>query len=512
MAKLTGVKLLHKRYSFADWAGKTLYQGELGIDLTAGVVYVAVADGATINPVKDVIMLAKAAADGNYVTTGDLTTALADYYTKAQVDAIIAGLDATVNSGDADLVKVSLTEVDGVITALTVDDTALDKKFEDYRTASDQEDLDDEIRQEIEAIRDNYLKNEDKVELEGKITTAQNKANDAYALADEAQTAQEVSDAIDAKITALDLDNKYDAKDSAANALDEAKEYADKKLEDFEKAYITADGGAIDKLNEIASWIADDESGAVKIIADVATNAADIKNIKESAPMTSGITAAKVGEYDATKSTVDTNKTTWDLAATAVQPVAISDMMTKTEHATFVAENEVLKSGVSSSWKSGVDTAIGTTLPNAIQGVSESLEDYIRTHGDSYNELNVAVGDLDREKADKVANAVAGNFAGLDANGNLTDSGKKAEDFATSAENGAKELAGQAKQIAEGKQDPITVASGQLAKNGNELGLAEVGSVSDADVVAGNLFGAITIDKFGRVVSYVAIDTLDGNA
>jgi hypothetical protein len=40
-------------------------------------------------------------------------------------------------------------------------------------------------------------------------------------------------------------------------------------------------------------------------------------------------------------------------------------------------------------------------------------------------------------KADKVANATAGNFAGLDANGNLTDSGSKASDFATAAQ-GAK--------------------------------------------------------------------------
>lgn len=37
-------------------------------------------------------------------------------------------------------------------------------------------------------------------------------------------------------------------------------------------------------------------------------------------------------------------------------------------------------------------------------------------------------------KADKVTGATAGNFAGLDANGNLTDSGKKATDFATPAE------------------------------------------------------------------------------
>lgn len=37
-------------------------------------------------------------------------------------------------------------------------------------------------------------------------------------------------------------------------------------------------------------------------------------------------------------------------------------------------------------------------------------------------------------KADKVASANSGDFAGLDANGNLTDSGKKASDFATAAQ------------------------------------------------------------------------------
>lgn len=37
-------------------------------------------------------------------------------------------------------------------------------------------------------------------------------------------------------------------------------------------------------------------------------------------------------------------------------------------------------------------------------------------------------------KADKVASATSGDFASLDANGNLTDSGKKASDFATSSQ------------------------------------------------------------------------------
>lgn len=40
---------------------------------------------------------------------------------------------------------------------------------------------------------------------------------------------------------------------------------------------------------------------------------------------------------------------------------------------------------------------------------------------------------LNSEKAQKAASPTAGNFAGLDANGNLTDSGKKASDFANAS-------------------------------------------------------------------------------
>ena len=40
---------------------------------------------------------------------------------------------------------------------------------------------------------------------------------------------------------------------------------------------------------------------------------------------------------------------------------------------------------------------------------------------------------LNNGKTEKVSSAVAGDFAGLDADGNLTDSGKKAEDFAAAA-------------------------------------------------------------------------------
>ena len=50
-------------------------------------------------------------------------------------------------------------------------------------------------------------------------------------------------------------------------------------------------------------------------------------------------------------------------------------------------------------------------------------------------------------KADKVASATNGNFAGLDANGNLTDSGKKAADFATAAQGGKADTAIQSVKV-----------------------------------------------------------------
>lgn len=66
------------------------------------------------------------------------------------------------------------------------------------------------------------------------------------------------------------------------------------------------------------------------------------------------------------------------------------------------------------------------------KGALEGNADTATTASDysSGGAIDTALG----TKADKVTGATSGNFAGLDANGNLTDSGKKASDFATSSQ------------------------------------------------------------------------------
>lgn len=74
-------------------------------------------------------------------------------------------------------------------------------------------------------------------------------------------------------------------------------------------------------------------------------------------------------------------------------------------------------------------------------------------------------------KADKVSGATNGNFAGLDGNGNLTDSGKKAGDFAASSHNQASNtinaMTGYSKPSstsAIGTSDSLNAAMGKLEK------------------------------------------------
>ncbi len=80
-------------------------------------------------------------------------------------------------------------------------------------------------------------------------------------------------------------------------------------------------------------------------------------------------------------------------------------------------------------------------------------------------------------KADKVASATSGNFAGLDSNGNLTDSGKKASDFATAAQGTKADSAVQGVKLA-GASSALTPDSSKVVTIPNAVATGTTGATN----------------------------------
>lgn len=97
-----------------------------------------------------------------------------------------------------------------------------------------------------------------------------------------------------------------------------AKAYTDEKLDAFVAAYITDDGGTIDKLNEIADWINNDEAGVAEIIKDIDDLAAAVDEInkKELTDTTYTFASGSQGQFTVTPEggtaqTIDTGAKTY---------------------------------------------------------------------------------------------------------------------------------------------------------------------------------------------------------
>lgn len=84
-----------------------------------------------------------------------------------------------------------------------------------------------------------------------------------------------------------------------------------------------------------------------------------------------------------------------------------------------ISDLATIRSGASAGATAYQKPSTGIPKTDLASAVQTSLE-----------KADTAIQDISG-KADKVTNATNGNFAGLDSNGNLTDSGKKASDFAT---------------------------------------------------------------------------------
>lgn len=169
---------------------------------------------------------AKAYADslaGNYDAAG--SAAAAESAAKAYADGIKSDL---LGEGAISETYDTLKEIADWIETSGVDATDLSSAIAAETKA--REDADAALDTRIKAYEDVAATYATKSEVEA-----------VSAVADAAQTADEVAGAIDAKIAALDLANTYDAKGAAAGALAEAKAYADSL--DHEDTTYTAGAG-----------------------------------------------------------------------------------------------------------------------------------------------------------------------------------------------------------------------------------------------------------------------------
>ena len=130
----------------------------------------------------------------------------------------------------------------------------------------------------------------------------------------------------------------------------------------------------------------------------------------------------------------------------------------KTDAETAKSEAETAQGAAESAQAAAEAWATGGTggTPTA----TNNAKYYAEQAADSAQDAEEALED----KADKVASATNGNFAGLDSNGNLTDSGKKAADFAPATDIAKTALASDV-QTSLGKADSAVQPSDILSDN-----------------------------------------------
>ena len=330
----------------------------------------------------------------NFYTKADIDEFLAKYRTSADQDIIDNEIKASVKAISDDYLKgTDKTELEGKITA---HETAVNTKFEDYSTTAQ---MNAAIDADVKVVTDYIAEHEADWSAKTDISDLESRMTAVEAVADAAQTAQEVSDAIDAKIQEQNL-SQYTTEQEVKNIVDGVISAA----ADVETT--------ITGLTELVDYIEKHGGDASAMATDIGTLKGKVEVIE------------KKPAYDITPTQVSN----WDgevgakaLAATKTTAAEVKTQIEAYGYATeadlTLAENRIK---ANEDKLAGIDTTVVAYVDAEIAKVDAA-----------------GIGESIDKKADKVTGATEGNFAGLDANGNLTDSGSKAADFATAAQ-GAK--------------------------------------------------------------------------
>lgn len=295
------------------------------------------------------------------------------------IAAALGGLDAAITSSDGTNVNVKVTETDGKITAVNVT-------------------TDNTVAKVSSATAGNLAS----------LTAAGGISDSGKSLSDLATSAQGTK--ADSAIQGVKLDGA-----SAALSPD------------------------TNKVVTIPNAVATGETGATSGLM-TAADKAKVESVTEGATKVETSTTNGNIKIDGNETTVYTHPTTTAVAAAAVKVgndaaghVVLGAALTKADVGLGNVNNTAIE-------VTSTSVSDGTTTFNKYVHPTDAGNKHIPaggTTGDflAYDSAGTAkwASNPAAGKADKVQNATSGNFAALDANGNLTDSTKKASDFATSS-------------------------------------------------------------------------------
>ena len=188
-------------------------------------------------------------------------------------------------------------------------------------------------------------------------------------------------------------------------------------------------------------------------------------------------------------------------AAKSVVAAASSDYITVTPSTDSTDGHAIYTIGTS-----GIDTAISNAIADVVDGAPatfdtlKEISDWITadTTGAAAILADVA------NKADKVSSATNGNFAGLDSNGNLTDSGYSAASFQT---------AGSYKTTQSAVSDPTANGNAaafidSISQNANGVITVSKKNVQAASASQAGLMSSSDYSKLAAISASVSGDTL----
>lgn len=234
----------------------------------------------------------------------------ADFQT--QINAILETLKSIATSDTVQAINDRLAEVE-----------------KDYLTSADKKDLQGEIDADVKVVTDYIAANEAAWSEKTDISGLEQRMTAVEGVADAAQTAQEVSDAIDAKLAAANL-GQYTTEQEVKDIVDGVIKTA-------------TDKDTLDSLVELVEYIDTHSGEATQMATSIGVLEGKVSSL-EQAPA-AGIGSTDISNWNSTKTTVDTNKATWDKAGTALQAADKAELegkiSAKADAATAALKSEV---------------------------------------------------------------------------------------------------------------------------------------------------------------------------